>query len=84
VDRHGEKHFLMIAHERKQTAPARKGQELVEDAAAVGSAVDVVAERDDFVLRAWLDSLDQGRQRPGAAVEVADGNRSAIGSGIIL
>ena len=70
----GKEHLLVIAHERNQPAPAGERQELVEDATAVGTAVDVVAERHDLVPGRWANGLDQRRQGQAATMDVADGD----------
>ena len=66
----------MIADERNQAAAASQFEQLFEHAPAVGSSVDIIAERDDRVGRARLDRLQQGGQRRGATVDVANGNRA--------
>jgi hypothetical protein len=66
----------VIAHQGDQSTSPGKGQELVRDAAAVRTTVDVVAERHDLVLGAGPNCLDQRREGLRATVYVANGDSS--------
>ena len=67
-------HFVVIAQQRDQAALPPELQQPLDRAAAVGAAVDVVAQRDDRVVRLRPDRRQQRLQRGQAAVDVADGN----------
>jgi hypothetical protein len=66
----------VIAQERHQPATFGKGSESVQDTAAVGPPVDVVAQGNDRIRRTRPDGLNQGDEGVEAAVDVADGYRA--------
>jgi hypothetical protein len=49
---------------------------LIEDALGVDAAVDVLAERDDRVIRRRPDGVQQAFQSRGATMNVSDSDRS--------
>ena len=68
----------MVAEQGHHAAPLREGDQLFHDTATVGAAVDEVTERDDQVVRAGIDRVDQRPQRRRAAVDIADGDDAVI------
>ena len=71
-----EQHLLVVPPDRNERASFAEGDEVVRRRPAVRAPVDVVAQGDDGVVGARLDSVDQGFQGPGAAVDVTDGDFS--------
>ena len=73
-----EKHVVVVAQDRNQAALIGKRDQSFQDAPAVRSAVDVIAERDDDVVGLGIDHAQNRIQGQEAAVNVAnrDGARS--------
>src|SRR5438105_1317321 len=68
----------MIAAQRNEPAGAAQGDHLLEDAARVRPAIDVVAEGDNQVVRMGSDGVEQGAQGDRATVDVADGEDAHV------
>ena len=71
-----EHHLFVIAQERHQMTSLAEREQLLNHATAVWPAIDTVAEHHDRVVGPRLDSLQDHTQRRGAAVDVADSNRT--------
>ena len=74
VDR--QHHFVVVAQQRHQVALRLQAQQPLDHAAAVGAAVDVVAQQHQRIDRLRPDRRQQRFQRGQAAVDVADGDRA--------
>ena len=55
-------HLVVVAQQRDQAAAAAQVDQSVEHSPAVRPSVDIIAQRDEAVLRAWADGLNQGVQ----------------------
>ena len=79
LDRHQavdrvEHHLLVVALNALDVALLAKSEQLIDAVAAVGAAVDHVAEDDERIVGSELQSVDERRQGCVAAVDVADGD----------
>ena len=72
----------MVAEERDQTAAVLEFDEPLDDAPAVRSPVDVVAEGDDAVLGSGPDRFEEGVEGRRTAVDVTDGDSAWVHGGI--
>ncbi len=52
--------------------------EPIEDAPGIGPAIDVIAQRDEKVVRLRLDDIQEGIERRQTAVDIADGKGAHI------
>lgn len=73
----GDEQLLVVAQQRHQPATPRQGDQLLQDAAAVGPPVDVVPERDQGVLRAGANSFQQSGQGRRAPVDITHCDRAS-------
>lgn len=74
-----EHHLLVVALNAIEMAALAEGEKLIDAVAAVGSAVNDVAEDDERVVGRQLQAIDQRRQGDVAAVDVADGDSAGGG-----
>src|SRR5258708_37608095 len=68
----GEKHVFVIAAEKHALRPfVLQLDEALDDRLGRGTAVDVVAETDDRIVRSRRDGIEEAAELVGAAVQVA-------------
>src|SRR5262245_46092713 len=72
-----EQRLFVIPQKRNQPATTGKSNESINDSAAVRTPVDVVAQRDQRILRPRIDCIDERSQSSQTAVDVTDRNRAA-------
>ena len=65
-------HDLVIASQRHDLAALAKLKNLLDHVSAIGTAIDVVAEENDFVIPLRFNRLDERSQCLGTTVNVAD------------
>ena len=65
-------HFIVVAQERNQAGTAGQAPSSVHHAAHIRPAINIIAQRNERVLRLRSDCLQQRFQRRQAAVDVAD------------
>src|SRR5947199_1487733 len=75
----GEEHVLVVAaQEHGLTAPGiSQRHQQIDDPTRVRTAVDVVAEKDDLVVRSRSDGVEDDAQLVDAAMNVAHGEEAA-------
>src|SRR6266536_3356749 len=68
-----EHHEVVVAAQGDEIAALAQLQELLDDTARVGTAVDIIAQRDNLIVRSQRDRLQEPLQDVGVTVDVADG-----------
>src|SRR5271157_5877810 len=76
-----EKHVVVVAQDRNQPALTGKGDQSFQDTPAVRTAVNVIAERDDDVVRLGIDRVQNRIQGQEAAVNVTNRDGSCSRGG---
>src|SRR6516162_6887998 len=77
-----EQHFLMISQKRNKAALMGQVDQPFNDALAVWSSVDVIAQGDDQVVGAGTNHCEQGIKCCRAPVYVTDGDGARFHGGI--
>jgi hypothetical protein len=66
-------HLVVVSQDRHKAASVGQDDQLIENALAVDATINVIAQRDDRVVRLRIDGLDECGQGGRAAVDVANG-----------
>lgn len=80
----GQEHDFVVAENQLGAATLLQFDQQVEHSTGIGSAIDVVAEQNQAIVRPRLDRLYQASQRFAAAVDITDCDRPHRGSVLLM